>query len=211
MPQQKYKLRPLQVEHWDPILAPILKDMEQAPIHVHQLMAHNPTLLRAWWNFRNHSVKGGTLGEQFGELAILRVAVHMRAWYEWGSHVDRALNAGLALPTIEKVLVFQTDVAHWSQSESVLLQAVDELVCLHQIEPATLTELSGHFDDAQLMDLMAISGMYVILATMIKTWGLQLDPAVQARIAKHSARDKFLRSADIFHEECRLSSISNVR
>ena len=96
-------LEPLATQYWDQALDKVMADTKGAPIHVHQLMAHNPKLLEAWWDFRNHCVEGGTLGNRAGELVILRVAVHMQAWYEWGSHVDRALVCGLTIDEINQV------------------------------------------------------------------------------------------------------------
>ena len=91
MSEKPLKTQPLPSEHWDKTLEPIIAGTNGGPINVHKLMANNPALLKAWWDFRNHSVEGGTLGKRSGELVILRVAVHMQAWYEWGSHVDRGL------------------------------------------------------------------------------------------------------------------------
>ena len=88
-------LTPLPADQWNESLSNVLSDMNDAPLNVHKLMAHNPGLLQAWWNFRNYSVRGGTLGSRLAELLILRVSVHISAWYEWASHVDRALQCGL--------------------------------------------------------------------------------------------------------------------
>ncbi|MDG1323338.1 MAG: carboxymuconolactone decarboxylase family protein, partial [Porticoccaceae bacterium] len=103
------QVKPLATQHWDKALTKVIEDTKGAPLHVHQLMANNPKLLDAWWDFRNHSVEGGTLGKRAGELVILRVAVHMQAWYEWGSHVDRALTCGLSIDEINRVLSHSTE------------------------------------------------------------------------------------------------------
>ncbi|MEJ6479496.1 MAG: carboxymuconolactone decarboxylase family protein [Octadecabacter sp.] len=71
---------PLPVDQWDIELAQVSANMNHAPMNVHKLMARNPQLVAAWWDFRNHSVSGGTLGPRLGELVILRVSVHLGAW-----------------------------------------------------------------------------------------------------------------------------------
>lgn len=175
------KVVPLPVNQWDVALQDIVADMHGQPINVHKLMAHHPDLLRAWWNFRNHAVSGGALGSRLGELVILRVAVHMKAWYEWASHVDRSLACGLSLVEIERVK--QGAVAPgWTQQEQAVLQAVDELVSEHAIAPATLTTLQQACTLQQILDLISIQGMYVILAGMINSFGLELDASVQKRL-----------------------------
>ena len=99
--QNSLKVLPLDAEQWPPELDFIIEDMSGVPINVHKLLANHPELLKAWWNFRNYSVKGGKLGQRKGELVILRVAIHMQAWYEWGSHVERSLACGLSLDELQ--------------------------------------------------------------------------------------------------------------
>ncbi len=168
---------PLPVDQWDESLSYIVDDMNGKPINVHALMANNPALLNAWWNFRNYSVKGGSLGQRKAELVILRVAIHMGAWYEWGSHVERSIACGINLEEIHNVRQGVPDQA-WSEGEAFLLQCVDQLVESHKIDEALLAELNKHYSTAQIMDIIAIHGMYVILGCMINTWGLTLDQRV---------------------------------
>ena len=191
------KVSPLALQHWDKKLDQIAEDTRGAPINVHQLMANNPSLLKAWWNFRNHAVEGGTLGKRAGELVILRVAVHMQAWYEWGSHVDRALACGLTIDEINHVLSYST-AEGWGATDAVLLRAVDDLIAHHCLTEQIQTQLAQHFSTEQVMDIIAIQGMYVILACMIKSWGLTLDQQVQERIAEQASESDFIAAAALF-------------
>ena len=187
---KKNLLNPLSTEQWDKSLKPIIDDMNGRPINVHKLMAHNPGLLQAWWDFRNYSVGGGQLGKRLGELVILRVAVHMKAWYEWGSHVERGLDCGLTLSEIESVKN-KPSAEDWTENEWLLLLAVDELIQQQAISPPLLEKLHRHFTDAQIMDIMAIQGMYITLACMINTWGLALDEHVQEKLPSHVTQTAF--------------------
>ncbi|HET6565812.1 MAG TPA: carboxymuconolactone decarboxylase family protein [Xanthomonadales bacterium] len=175
------KVIPLPVDQWDPGLQEIARDMNGQPINVHKLMAHHPELLKAWWNFRNHSVRGGALGQRLGELVILRVAVHMKTWYEWASHVDRSLAVGLSLEEIERVKL-GAGASGWTAQERWVVQAVDELVRAHAISASTLESLQQFCSLEQVFDLIAIQGMYVILAGFINSFGLELDEIVQERL-----------------------------
>lgn len=174
-------LKPLPISEWAEELAHIISDMNGRPINVHALMAHNPALLKAWWDFRNYSVTGGGLGKRLGELVILRVGLHMKAWYEWASHVERALDCGLGMEEIERVKQ-GGDAYGWSAQEACLLRAVDSLIENHAIAPNLLAELNVHFTNSQIMDIIAIHGMYVILGCMINTWGLEVDPHVLEKL-----------------------------
>ena len=183
-------LAPLPVTNWDNSLAHIRDDMQGRPLNVHALMAHHPELLKAWWNFRNYAVSGGELGNRNGELIILRVALLLKAWYEWGSHVERALSCGLTLEEIERVKQ-GWQAAGWKPAEAQLLKAVDELFAEHAISAETLAELSSHYTPRQVMDLIAIHGMYVTLGGMINTWSLELDEHVQERLPATVSKQQF--------------------
>lgn len=183
-------VKPLSPENWSSSLGHIIDDMNGQPINVHALMAHSPELLTAWWNFRNYSVSGGALGKRKSELVILRVAVHLKSWYEWGAHVDRSLACGVSLEEIERVKQ-KKDSTGWTEDERCLLSAVNQLVETHAISPELLLELDLHFTTQQVMDIIAIHGMYLILGCMINTWGLELDQHVVARLPESVTREQF--------------------
>ncbi len=183
---------PLPVPDWDPSLSKIVEDMHGAPINVHGLMANHPALLKAWWNFRNYSVNGGDLGRRKGELVILRVATHLRAWYEWGAHVERALACGIPREDIERVKQ-GADAPGWDPSEALLLKAVDELFEIYRLSEETHAQLREHYSVKQIMDLIAIQGMYFILGCMINTWGLELDERTRRKLPGDVTQDRFER------------------
>ena len=184
------KVTPLPLDQWDDSLSLIKEDMNGRPINVHRLMAHHPELLKAWWNFRNYSVQGGELGKRNGELVILRVATHMKAWYEWGSHVERGLACGLTREEIERVKL-GGEAAGWSDAELLLLNAIDELIAEHGLPPESHAQLRVHFSVPQIMDIIAIHGMYVILGCMINTWGLELDQHVKDKLPEDVTQQQF--------------------
>jgi alkylhydroperoxidase family enzyme len=182
-------MQPLPLQEWNETLKEVLDDMDGKPLNVHRLMANHPQLLKAWWNYRNHSVSGGDLEQRDCELVILRVAVKMRCWYEWASHVDRGQVSGLSLSDIERVLE-GPDATGWATRDAVLLRAVDELIENRGITVETQKEIAAHFTPNQVLDVIAIQGMYATLGCMINTWGLELDSEVQARLpagVSHSA------------------------
>lgn len=187
---ENISVKPLPLQEWDESLGFIINDMNGRPINVHRLMAHHPELLKAWWNFRNYSVQGGKLGKRKGELVILRVAIHMKAWYEWGSHVERSLACGLSREEIERVKQ-GGNAADWEISESLLLIAVDELIATHGLSAQTHQQLREYYNVPQIMDIIAIHGMYVILGCMINTWGLALDQHVKDKLPDDVTREQF--------------------
>ena len=147
-------MQPIPPDQWDPSLQHIIDDMHGRPIQIHCLLANHPALLNAWWSYRMHSVQGGDLEQRDCELVILRVAVHMQAWYEWAAHVDRGLVAGLSLDEIYRVAEGPSAVA-WNEKDSALLSAVDQLIGERTINQATQTRLENFFSAKQVMDIAA--------------------------------------------------------
>lgn len=171
-------LKPLPAERWDASLSRVLDDMRGRPLGVHRLMANNPALLDAWWDFRMYGVSGGGLSDRHRELIVLRVAVHMRAWYEWGSHVERGLAAGLTLEEIERIRCGSDD-GSWETHDALILRAVNDCIEQRGISTTTLGALHQEFKPAQILDIIAIHGMYVFLGTIINTWDLDIDEFVK--------------------------------
>ena len=128
----------------------------------------------------------------------MRVGVHLGAWYEWGSHVDRAMRIGMTTGTIFETLKAQPDLV---APEVLLLSAVDELMLDRGISTVTRAALERCYSTAQIMDIIAIQGMYVILGGFIKTWDLALDDAVADRIATVTNRVDFEHAASEFRRE----------
>ena len=179
--QSHIKSSLVETENWDPSLDFIIKQMNGAPLNVHKLLAKHPKLLAAWWNFRNYSVEGGDLGRRCGELVILRVASYLKSWYEWSSHVDRSLKCGLKLNEIKNVDK-ELDESDWSKKEFLLLSAVDQLIAKKRLDNNLYRDLRSYFSDKQIMDIVAIHGMYIILGCMINIWGLTLEDDIAQRL-----------------------------
>ena len=184
---------PLDTENWDESLAQVIDDMAGRPINVHKLMAHHPALLKARWDLRNYTIAGGDLGQRHTEILILRVALQMKNWYEWASHVHRGLAAGLTMEEIERVKVGPDDPG-WQPDERLLIQAVDELVHDRAVTDATLEALREHFTDRQILDAIVTQGAYVTLGCLLNTWETPLDEHVEESSPDPVTRETFERT-----------------
>ena len=80
----------------------------------------------------------------------------------------------------------------WDERDSVLLQVVDELLQNRGISAPTQDRASQHFTANQIMDVIAIHGLYVTLACLINTWELELDTHVRERLPDSVTRDIFM-------------------
>lgn len=183
-------MRPLPPNEWDPSLLHIIDDMHGRPINIHCLLANHPALLNAWWNYRMYTVRGGALESRETEIVILRVAVQLRAWYEWAAHVDRGLAAGLTLAEIERVAAGPSATG-WHANDAALIAAVDALITQHRLPEALRAELEQHFSDHQIMDVISIQGMYVTIACMIGTWDIPIEDELAKRLPATVTQESF--------------------
>ena len=183
-------MKPLPPNEWDPSLQHIIDDMNGRPIHMHCLLANHPDLLNAWWTYRMHSVQGGDLEQRDCELVILRVAVHMENWYEWAAHVDRGLMAGLTLEETYQV-ADGPSADGWNKQDAALLESVDQLIENHRIDVETQSVLGNYYSAKQVMDIVSLQGMYVTVACMIGTWGIDIEDYIAQRLPGEITEQSF--------------------
>lgn len=187
---EKAEMQTVPSDAWDSSLAHIIADMDGRPLNVHKILANNPELLNAWWIFRQHIVTGGSLGKRNAELVVLRTAVHANCWYEWASHVERGLKSDLSLDEIDRVMGGPVH-PDWSESDTVLLRAVDELHIRGALAPEYVEMLERHFDRKAVLDLIAIRATYVMLSDILNTWETELDEHVRKALPAKATRQRF--------------------
>jgi 4-carboxymuconolactone decarboxylase len=183
-------MKPLPLQQFDPSLKHVIDDMDGRPIGLHSLLANHPDLLNAWWNYRMHSVHGGDLEQRDCELVILRVAVHMQAWYEWAAHVVRGVAAGLSMTEIERV-ASGPSAAGWSKQDAALLESVDQLVENRAIDSRMLKTLGEFYSENQIMDIVSLQGMYVTIACIVGTWDIEIEDHVAQQLPDSVTEQSF--------------------
>lgn len=173
MNKENKHLTPLPPSQWPPELDTIRQSLG-VPLNIHNIMAHHAGLTRAWMPFRNHIVADSSLEPRHRELLILRTAVNCDVAYEWEHHVVRGRDAGLSDDEILRVRN-DPDSPDWQPAERLLLQAADECYCDSEIGELCLEGLGGHFNECQQLDIITTVGMYMTLATIIKTYKVPME------------------------------------
>ena len=167
------RLLPLRPVKWPQELHEIRRDLGE-PLNIHSIMAHHPDLLRAWMPFRDHVVKNNSLEPRHQELIILRTAINTGTQYEWEHHVIRGRAAGLSDDEIERVRQ-GASASQWSAAERTLMMAADDVFAHSEISDSTCDAMERHFDSRQQLDLLVTVGMYITLASIIKTFNLPME------------------------------------
>jgi alkylhydroperoxidase family enzyme len=145
------------------------------PLALFRTLAHNPRVL-------GRIRRGGLLDEgsitlRQRELVILRTAALAGAEYEWGVHVAFFGDAaGFDAAALRAVVHGDPTDPTWAPDESALLTACDELHATARVSDATWAALRQHFDPAQLVEILVLSGLYRMVSYVINGAQLALEP-----------------------------------
>lgn len=147
------------------------------PLRLYAQVARNPTLF-------GRLVEGGILGHRgllwldqmaanLRELIILRTTARMRAGYEWSVHVAYfGKSSGLSAEQVAATCRDAVDPSLWSKRQRLVLRLVDTCVVGDDVGDALWAELSAEFEDAEIIEAIALSGLYRTvsnLATVMRT------------------------------------------
>lgn len=142
---------------------------------------------RAWRKFRGGSLLDGrVLSLREREIVIDRVCARASCEYEWGVHVAIfAKAAKLSEAEIAATLQVPADPTAWAANEAVLIATVDALHERATLSDAEFSALRGHYDEAQVMEILLLAGFYRTVAYVSNGLDLPLEPDA-ARFAAYS-------------------------
>ena len=126
----------------------------------------------AWGNYILSRRNG--LGPREREIVILRIGFLCRAGYEWTQHVPIGKHAGLTDDEVARIKQ-GADAPGWSDGDTALIRASDELHSDQFITDATWHALGTHFSDKQRMDVVFTAGQYTQVSMILNSFGVQLD------------------------------------
>ncbi|MGH8528873.1 MAG: carboxymuconolactone decarboxylase family protein [Nevskiales bacterium] len=159
------------------------------------LLMQHPRLFWPWLRFASRLMPYGTLDRRDAELVILRVGWNCRCRYEWGQHVAIGLRAGLSAAEVARVAQ-RADAPGWTALQSALLQATDEIHHERVIAEATWPRLAQHLKPRQLIEVGMLVGHYEMLAGVLNSVGLALEPQTEALLASAPIHRNSLPQAD---------------
>jgi len=150
---------------------------------VFRLLMRHKGLFQPWLRFASRLMPYGTLERRDVELVILRVAWNTRSRYEWGQHVAIGLRAGLSAPEIARVGQ-GPGAPGWAPLQALLLRATDELHAARAIAPSTWEALAKELAPHPMIELSMLVGHYEMLAGLLNSVGLALEPQAEAMLAQ---------------------------
>jgi len=173
---KKIRISPVPESEWTPGQRELLEPSQKAGtlFNVFTTMARNEKLYRAWLPFAGFILRGSSLPPRDRELVILRIGWLCKAEYEWGHHKSIAKNLGVTDEEIARVAE-GPDAKGWTEFESHLLRAVDELRANARIGDATWQALSKVYDEKLMMELVFTVGEYNLVSMALNSFGVQLE------------------------------------
>jgi hypothetical protein len=172
-----------------PIEPPYDSDVESAlrsmmppgvpPIGLFRTLMKNRTLTEAMRPLGGYALgRDLTLSLRQREIVINRTCARCRCEYEWGVHVAFfAKRARLNYAQLTSLTCGLPSDACWTDpSESLLIEAVDQLHDTADLTNELWTGLQNFFDDRQLLDLLLLTGWYHAISFIATTTRIAREP-----------------------------------
>ncbi|KEZ38648.1 hypothetical protein SAPIO_CDS10656 [Scedosporium apiospermum] len=128
-------------------------------------LLHSPPVADGWNSFLGAVRTRTSIADDIKELAISRVAVCNRAWYEWGHHAPLAVKAGVSEAVME-VAKRQEPLSREERPEGVsdkewaVLVYTDEMTRKVEVADETFALVRGLFNDQEVVEITATIACY---------------------------------------------------
>lgn len=126
-------------------------------------LLHSPPVADGWNSFLGAVRTRTSIPADLRELAISRVAVCNRAWYEWGHHAPLAVQAGVEERVMEVVkteapLTMGGRVEGLNEKQWAVLVYTDEMTRNVQVADETFEVLKDLFSEQEVVEITATVG-----------------------------------------------------
>lgn len=145
------------------------------PLVLFRTMARNPRVFGKM--FAGGLLDKGALSLRQREIVIDRTTARLGCEYEWGVHVALfAERVKLDAEQVDAIVKGPADAACWMPDEQALLALVDDLIDQRTIGAATWSDARSHFDEAQVIEAIALVGYYHTISFLCRGLELPLEP-----------------------------------
>jgi alkylhydroperoxidase family enzyme len=166
---------------YDPDVARTLTRMMppgQQPLKLFRTVAHNPHMLDKLRSTGAYLLNFGTLDPADRELVIQRTCARCGCEYEWGVHAAVfGPQVQLTGHKLEATVSAAADDPVWSEHDKLLITLADELHDTATMSDETYAALADSYDEAQLVELVALAGQYHVVSFMANALGVDREDA----------------------------------
>lgn len=131
----------------------------QPPLRLFTTLARDPRLFQKF--FAAGLLDKGNLSVRQREIVIHRTTALCKSEYEWGVHVTAFSGlAGLTREQVQASVSGSPNEACWSGEDRLLVRLCDALHTQCDIDDDLWGELSAHFTDKAIIELLMLAGFY---------------------------------------------------
>ena len=139
-----------------------------------RVIVNNPKMYRCFVPYIHAAIAMTSLPPRERQVLVLRSLASGKDEYELAHHITISRNAGLSE---DDIAAFQCGEGEClGDFDRVLISAADELRKDQFISEATWSRLAERYSTEQLMDVVFVTGLYLTMAMLTKTFGMQLEP-----------------------------------
>lgn len=144
------------------------------PLVLFRTMARSPRVFAKM--FAGGLVDKGAISLRQREVVIDRTTARLGCEYEWGVHVALfGAKVGFGPAEISAIVHGDADAACWTPDEQALVAVVDDLVDNHTIRAGTWDRARKNFDEAQMLEVIALAGYYHTISFLCRGLDLPLE------------------------------------
>lgn len=150
--------------------------VERGKLNVIRMMVGaSPEVCRKLEEFSFTFYRDSLLPADLREIAILRVGKLSGSAYEVQQHEAMAQAIGLTKDQVQAILSGNPNTTILDERQRAVMAFVDDIVLNVKASDASLASVQAHLDRQQIIDLMLVSGLYMTVARMLETTGVELD------------------------------------
>ncbi len=169
----------------DPVTAPYPEQLGELlaslmpsgvpPLRLFRVLARNPRVLERIRG--GNLLDRGSLPLRLRELVILRTTARCGSEYEWGVHAAFfGERAGVTPEQLEALCEDDPTSAFPEEAERRVLALVDALHEGARVDEPLWSMLRAHFDDAQLVELVVLTGFYHTISFVTNAFEIETEP-----------------------------------
>jgi len=160
------------------LLQRMMGGIDLEPIALFRTMARNRPMAEAGWELGSYGL-GRTLSldRRIREIVIDRTSARLGCEYEWSVHVlFFAERVGLTPEQVSSLTHGTSADPCWpAPRERLAIDAVDALVDTGDIADGLWADLAGAFTEAELLDLLMMTGWYHAICFLARATRLPLE------------------------------------
>ena len=167
--------------------SPEVRDMLSrlpAPANIFNMMAHAETCLKPVMKLGGTLLGKLQLDPKLRELCLLHAVKLEGGEYEWLQHVPVALDLGATQAQIDALAKGDDRAPCFNARETAALVLTREAVVDVRASEAAVAEARRHLPDREIVELILMSGFYIMLARLTETLGIENDPPMGSALVR---------------------------